>query len=51
MLPYLQKSLIKKDLYDPSTIHFAADEMLEDCRKGPILNQNLFFIKQKMEKY
>jgi Asp-tRNA(Asn)/Glu-tRNA(Gln) amidotransferase A subunit family amidase len=42
----LAKSLIKKDLYDPATIHFAADNMLEVCKKNQFLNQNLFFIKQ-----
>jgi Asp-tRNA(Asn)/Glu-tRNA(Gln) amidotransferase A subunit family amidase len=32
----LAKSLIKKDLYDPATIHFAADNMLEVCKQEPI---------------
>ena len=41
----LAKSLIKKDLYDPATVHFAADDMLKVCDEGPHLNQNLFFIK------
>ena len=42
----LAKSLIKKDLYDPATVHFAADDMIKVCDEGPILNQNSFFIKQ-----
>ena len=47
----LAKALIKKDLYDSATIHFAADIMLEICRKGPILSLNLFFIKLINGKY
>ena len=41
----LAKTLIKKDLYDPATIHFAADEMLEVCRKGPIFEPKFIFYK------
>ena len=32
----LAKILIKKDLYDASTIHFSADKMLEVCEGGEI---------------
>ena len=41
------KSLIKKDLYDPSTIHYAADEMLNVCKKGPIYDPKFIFYKTK----
>ena len=41
----LAKTLIKKDLYDPATIHFAADDMLEVCRKGPIFEPKFIFYK------
>ena len=41
----LAKALIKKDTYDPSTIHFAADNMLEECRKGPIFEPKFIFYK------
>jgi len=41
------KSLIKKDLYDPSTIHYAADEMLNVCKKGPIYEPKFIFYKTK----
>ena len=42
----LAKALIKKDLYDPATFILQLMNMLEACQKEPILNQNLFFIKQ-----
>ena len=41
----LAKTLIKKDIYDPSTVHFAADKMLEECRKGPIFEPKFIFYK------
>ena len=41
------KSLIKKDLYDPSTIHYAADEMLNVCKKGPLYEPKFIFYKTK----
>tara|TARA_B100000780_G_scaffold59087_1_gene37708 strand:- start:224 stop:1561 length:1338 start_codon:yes stop_codon:yes gene_type:complete len=43
----LAKSLIKKDLYDPSTIHYAADEMLNICKKGPLFDPKFIFYKTK----
>ena len=39
----LAKSLIKKDLYDPATIHFAADNMLEICKQEPIFEPKFIF--------
>ena len=41
----LAKTLIKKDIYDPSTVHFAADNMLEECKKGPIFEPKFIFYK------
>jgi len=41
----LAKALIKKDIYDTSTIHFAADNMLEECRKGPVFEPKFIFYK------
>ena len=41
------KSLIKKDLYDSSTIHYAADEMLNICKKGPLFDPKFIFYKTK----
>ena len=41
----LAKALIKKDIYDPSTVHFAADSMLEECKKGPIFEPKFIFYK------
>jgi len=41
----LAKALIKKDIYDSSTVHFAADNMLEECRKGPIFEPKFIFYK------
>ena len=41
----LAKVLIKKDLYDPSTIHFAADEILEASQKDPHFEPKFIFYK------
>ena len=41
----LAKTLIKKDIYDTSTVHFAADNMLEECKKGPIFEPKFIFYK------
>src|SRR6056300_1554698 len=41
----LAKTLIKKDLYDPATIHFAADNMLEVCKQEPIFAPKFIFYK------
>ncbi len=41
----LAKSLIKKDLYDPSTVHYSADQMLDVCAKGPIFEPKFIFYK------
>ena len=43
----LAKSLIRKDLYDPSTIYFAADKMLEACDKRPVFEPKFIFYKTK----
>ena len=43
----LAKSLIKKDLYDNSTIHYSADEMLSVCNKGPLYEPKFIFYKTK----
>ena len=41
----LAKSLIKKDLYDPSTVHFAVDDMLKVCDEGPPFEPKFIFYK------
>jgi Asp-tRNA(Asn)/Glu-tRNA(Gln) amidotransferase A subunit family amidase len=41
----LAKALIKKDILDDDTIHYAADEMLEVCKKGPIFEPKFIFYK------
>ena len=41
----LAKTLIKKDLYDPATVHFAADDMLKACDEGPIFDPKFIFYK------
>jgi Asp-tRNA(Asn)/Glu-tRNA(Gln) amidotransferase A subunit family amidase len=41
------KSLIKKDLYDLSTIHYSSDEMLNICKKGPLFEPKFIFYKTK----
>jgi len=41
----LAKVLIKKDLYDPATIHFAAEEILEGSQKDPHFEPKFIFYK------
>ena len=41
----LAKSLIKKDLYDPATVHFAADDMIKVCEEGPVFEPKFIFYK------
>ena len=41
----LAKTLIKKDLYDTSTVHFAADDMVNVCEEGPIFEPKFIFYK------
>ena len=41
----LAKTLIKKDLYDPATVHFAADDMIKTCEEGPIFEPKFIFYK------
>ena len=41
----LAKCLIKKDLYDKDTVHYSADKMLEECRKGPHFDPKFIFYK------
>ena len=41
----LAKVLIKKDLYDPATVHFAADSMVEASKKDPLFEPRFIFYK------
>ena len=41
----LAKVLIKKDLYDSATIHFAADTMVEATKKDPLFEPRFIFYK------
>ena len=41
----LTKILIKKDSYDPATIHYSAENMLEVCIKGPLFEPKFIFYK------
>ncbi len=43
----LAKSLIKKDLYDKDTVHYSADSMIEECKKGPHFEPKFIFYKTK----
>ena len=43
----LTKCLIKKDLYDKDTVHYSADKMLEECKKGPHFDPKFIFYKTK----
>ena len=46
----LAKVLIKKDKFDSATVDYSAHDMFEETKKIPLLNQNLFFIKQTIGK-
>ena len=35
----------KKDLYDPATVHFAADDMIKVCEEGPVFEPKFIFYK------
>ena len=41
----LAKVLIKKDKYDPATIHYSADNFVEDTKKGPLFEPKFIFYK------
>ena len=41
----LARVLIKKDLYDPATIHFAADSIVEASKKDPLFEPRFIFYK------
>ena len=41
----LAKTLIKKDSYDPATVHYSADTILEVCKKGPFFEPKFIFYK------
>ena len=41
----LAKVLIKKDSYDEATIHFSSENMLEECKKGPLYELKFIFYK------
>ena len=41
----LAKVLIKKDYYDEATIHFSSENMLEECKKGPLYDPKFIFYK------
>ena len=43
----LARVLIKKDLFDPATIHYSAEDMMDVCRKGPIFDPKFIFYKTK----
>jgi len=43
----LAKVLIKKDLFDSSTIHYSAEDMMDMCRKGPLFDPKFIFYKTK----
>ena len=41
----LAKTLIKKDSFDPATVHYSADTILEVCKKGPFFEPKFIFYK------
>ena len=43
----LARVLIKKDLFDPATIHYSAEDMMDVCRKGPLFDPKFIFYKTK----
>ena len=41
----LAKVLIKKDNYDPATVYYSADKILEETKKGPLFEPKFIFYK------
>ena len=41
----LAKILIKKDKHDPATIHYSAENILEETKKGPLFEPKFIFYK------
>ena len=41
----LSKVLIKKDNFDSATVHYAAENMLEETKKGPLFEPKFIFYK------
>ena len=41
----LAKVLIKKDNYDPATVYYSADNILEETKKGPLFEPKFIFYK------
>ncbi len=41
----LAKVLIKKDKYDPATIHYSTENILSETKKGPIFEHKFIFYK------
>jgi len=41
----LARVLIKKDKYDPATIHYSADNFVEETKKGPLFEPKFIFYK------
>ena len=41
----LAKVLIKKDSYDPATVHYSTEDMLDVCRKKPLFEPKFIFYK------
>ena len=41
----LAKVLIKKDKYDPATIHYSSENMLYETKKGPLFDPKFIFYK------
>ena len=46
----LARVLIKKDLFDPATIHYSAEDMMDVCRKGPLFDPKFIFYKTRTGK-
>jgi len=43
----ISKAIIKKDLYDKDTIHYSAENMIEECKKEPHFDPKFIFYKTK----
>ena len=43
----ISKTLIKKDRYDKDTIHYSAENMIEECKRGPHFEPKFLFYKTK----
>ena len=49
-IAYLVKELIKKDKFDPATVYYSSDNMVDETKKGPLYEPKFIFYKTEFWK-